>query len=96
MVCRMQVIIVGDEHYGDPFRKKVRATSALLVREPKNRHDRNAVGVWVKRMQVGYLSAYQAARFARAIDAAGGKATVAFTSQQGRGHVEIPDEWASR
>lgn len=90
----MQVIIVGDEHFGDPFRKKVRATSALLVREPKNRFDRNAVAVWVKRKQVGYLSAYQAARFAGAIDAMRGKVTVPFSSQQGRGYVEIPDHWA--
>jgi len=71
------VDIVGESHYADAIRdvfgSEFReqgcelATSAQLVPEPWNRHDRNAVGVWVAGRQVGYLSREDAARYAPAL-----------------------------
>ncbi|MEV6852013.1 HIRAN domain-containing protein [Actinoplanes sp. NPDC051411] len=69
--------IVGESHYVDAIRdvfgREFRedgcelTTSAQLVPEPWNRHDRNAVGVWVAGRQVGYLSRDDAARYAPAL-----------------------------
>jgi hypothetical protein len=71
------VDIVGESHYVDAIRdvfgREFRddgcelTTSAQLVPEPWNRHDRNAVGVWVSGRQVGYLSRDDAARYAPAL-----------------------------
>jgi tetratricopeptide (TPR) repeat protein len=36
---------------------------AVLVREPDNAHDPNAIGVWIDGFQVGYLSRSDAARY---------------------------------
>jgi HIRAN domain-containing protein len=68
------VDIVGESHYVDAIRDvfgpdfrddgSELVTSAQLVPEPWNRHDRNAVGVWVAGRQVGYLSRDEAARYA--------------------------------
>ncbi|HEY0530936.1 MAG TPA: HIRAN domain-containing protein [Actinoplanes sp.] len=71
------VDIVGESHYVDAIRdvfgREFRedgcelATRAQLVPEPWNRHDRNAIGVWVAGRQVGYLSRDDAARYAPAL-----------------------------
>jgi collagen type III alpha len=68
------VDVVGESHYsdairdvfGDEFRDEgcELSTGAELVPEPWNRHDCNAVGVWIGGRQVGYLSRDDAARYA--------------------------------
>ncbi|MFI6072582.1 HIRAN domain-containing protein [Actinoplanes sp. NPDC051343] len=68
------VDIVGESHYTDAIREvfgpefredgSELVTSAQLVPEPWNRHDPNAVGVWVAGRQVGYLGRDEAARYA--------------------------------
>jgi HIRAN domain-containing protein len=68
------VDIVGESHYADAIRDlfggEFRSegceltAAAQLVPEPWNRHDRNAVGVWVAGRQVGYLPREQAGRYA--------------------------------
>ncbi|WP_107259234.1 HIRAN domain-containing protein [Plantactinospora sp. BB1] len=40
-----------------------------LIPEPKNRHDRNAVGVWSGRNQIGYLPRVEAARYVSVLSA---------------------------
>jgi hypothetical protein len=68
------VDIVGESHYADAIRdvfgSEFRSegceltAAAQLVPEPWNRHDGNAVGVWVAGRQVGYLSREEAGRYA--------------------------------
>jgi hypothetical protein len=71
------VDIVGEAHYAEGIRDLFGdkflpdgcelTASAQLVPEQWNRHDRNAVGVWVSGRQVGYLSRDDAARYAPAL-----------------------------
>lgn len=57
--------VVGESHYQDALESIAggrsedganHPTVALLVPEPNNRYDHNAVGVWIDGKQVGYLS----------------------------------------
>ena len=69
--------VVGESRYETPIRnllgrdlkedgKEIQAR-AELVPEPHNRHDRNAIGVWVGGGQVGYLGREDAVRYARVL-----------------------------
>ena len=62
--------VVGESYYQEnlwlvagarPGGERVRVEiTAVLVPEPDNPHDRNAVGVWVNGLKVGHLSRYDA------------------------------------
>ncbi len=71
--------VVGESHYRVQLQRIVRVagvraergeldTSALLRREPVNRHDPNAVEVVIEGSRVGYLSRDNARRYARRLD----------------------------
>jgi HIRAN domain len=71
---RPGVDVVGESHYADAVREvfgigfrpggcELMAT-AQLVPEPWNRHDPDAVAVWVGERQVGYLPRHEAGRYA--------------------------------
>jgi hypothetical protein len=51
--------VVGESHYQNELRSVVaaqgREVTALLVPEPDNPHDANAVSIWVSGQRVGYL-----------------------------------------
>lgn len=69
------VDVVGITHYADDFRKvcehgKVLRTVAVLVPEPKNEYDPNAVAVYVSGLKVGYLSRADAVFYRGRIDQA--------------------------
>jgi hypothetical protein len=64
--------IVGESHFQPALQKIAKASrvsiegrlcDALLVPDPKNPVDPNAVGVWIDGMQVGYLSAMEAVQY---------------------------------
>ncbi|MFG3701801.1 HIRAN domain-containing protein [Micromonospora sp. NPDC047620] len=65
--------VAGEAHYvkqirelfGNDFKPAGAeiVVTAQLLPEPKNRHDRNAVGVWAGGRQVGYLPREEAARY---------------------------------
>jgi hypothetical protein len=68
------VEVAGESHYAHAIRElfgkdfkrdgtEIMVT-AQLVPEPENKHDRNAVGVWVGSAQVGYLPREDAVRYA--------------------------------
>lgn len=71
--------VAGESHYARSIRglfgKDFKAsgteitTTAQLVPEPHNQHDRNAVGVWVGGVQVGYLPREEAVRYAAVLSA---------------------------
>lgn len=75
--CGMQV--AGESHYTEALREvvgKVKQgqdvelkTSALLVPEPRNRHDRNAIAVHIGGHQVGFLAREDAARYTKVLQA---------------------------
>jgi hypothetical protein len=61
--------VAGESHYQDALASIVNGwtkeganleTEAVLVPEPDNRYDPNAVGVWIGGMQVGHLSRHSA------------------------------------
>ncbi|MBM2621049.1 HIRAN domain-containing protein [Actinoplanes sp. LDG1-06] len=66
--------IVGESHYYAAIRAVLGRNvnedgtevfeTAVLTPEPGNRYDRNAVGVWIRGNQVGYLPREEAARYA--------------------------------
>src|SRR5689334_20310849 len=67
------VEVAGESHYARAIRglfgKNLKAggteieMTAQLIPEPRNKHDLNAVGVWVGGVQVGYLPREEAARY---------------------------------
>lgn len=71
--------IVGESHHLKPIRAlfgpnlKAGGTemtaTAQLIPEPQNRHDRNAVAVWIGSHHVGYLSREDAVRYAPVLSA---------------------------
>jgi collagen type III alpha len=71
--------VAGESHYADAIRalfgKDFKATgseivvTAQLIPEPRNSHDRNAVGVWSGGRQLGYLPREEAARYAPVLSA---------------------------
>jgi hypothetical protein len=64
--------IVGSANYlTDDERRVHGGTSYLLVREPGNAHDGNAVAVYGRGRKVGYLSAAKAAGLAPMLDGLG-------------------------
>lgn len=61
--------IRGAMYYlSDADRERFSGTEYLLVREPKNRHDKNAVAVYCRGRKVGYVSATKAAAIAPLLD----------------------------
>jgi hypothetical protein len=70
---RPGVDVVGESHYADAIRAVFGSTfqpggcelrtTAQLVPEPWNRHDPDAVAVWVGENQVGYLPRHDAGRY---------------------------------
>ncbi|MBH0023976.1 HIRAN domain-containing protein [Salinibacterium sp. SWN248] len=88
--------VVGDEYFASPFKKAGldgKTVQARLVRDPNNRHDRNAVGVHVGKHQVGFLSSTRAQKVAKWIDAAGGVFETTLTHRGGGADVLVPAEW---
>lgn len=64
-----RVRIVGSSNWViDAERSKYGGSEYLLVREPKNEYDPNAVAVYGKGRKVGYVSAAKAASFAPILD----------------------------
>ncbi|MDY7091060.1 MAG: HIRAN domain-containing protein [Actinomycetota bacterium] len=65
--------VVGESNYGPAIRSvfgndfkphgSETSAPATLTPEPGNRHDRNAVGVWIRGKLVGYLPREEAARY---------------------------------
>ena len=68
-----EVIVVDTEHYQGSVATAAKSgsTSALLVREPNNPHDKNAVMVSAQGQCIGYISAGRAEKYALIMDAAG-------------------------
>jgi hypothetical protein len=93
-----EVIVVSNEYYGSTFtaRKTRRTAAARLVREPRNKSDRNTVAVHIGKTQHGYLSAARAARIAPWVDAAGGSYNVELPVRGGEGYVAVPSEWLTK
>jgi HIRAN domain len=71
---REDLLVVGEANYQDNLWRIVGATSspndrvrmevyAVLVAEPDNPYDANAISVWVKGLKVGYLSREDARRY---------------------------------
>ena len=58
--------IVGQRHIGlDPYLEGILpGTPVLLVREPTNEYDQNAIQVWIDGKRVGYLPKGDAAKLA--------------------------------
>jgi len=73
--------VVGESHHADELDRVTgggvgtHERTANLVREPSNPHDANAIAVVVDDLPVGYLSRENAERFAKGLDAVGGRAT---------------------
>jgi collagen type III alpha len=73
------VDVAGESHYARAIRglfgKDFKTTgteivvTAQLIPEPQNKHDRNAVGVWVGAVQVGHLPREEAVRYAPVLSA---------------------------
>ena len=72
------VLLAGPQHYDKALRKIVKRTrevdgrvpfTATLVREPRNKHDRNAVAVQHRGRTVGYFPKDEAAKYRDALDA---------------------------
>lgn len=71
--------VAGESHYANAIRglfgEKVKpggeeiVVTAQLVPEPQNKHDRNAVGVWIGGRQVGHLTQQDAARYVTVLSA---------------------------
>lgn len=54
----------------------------LLIREPDNEHDSNAVQVWANDIHIGFVKGTQAAGLARRLDAPTWRQTSAKTGQR--------------
>ncbi len=66
--------IVGTQFTGIPesfIAQLAPGTPALLVREPTNQYDPNAVAVWVEGKRIGYIPKKQNAGIAKRIDEIG-------------------------
>jgi hypothetical protein len=71
--------VAGESYYANAIRglfgERVKpggeeiVVTAQLVPEPQNKHDRNAVGVWVGGRQVGHLTRQDAARYVTVLSA---------------------------
>jgi hypothetical protein len=69
-IASVRARIVGTANYvSDAQRSKFGGTEYLLVREPRNKHDSNAVAIYGKGRKVGYVSANKAASIADMLDA---------------------------
>lgn len=70
--------IVGQRHIGlDPYLEGILpGTPVLLVREPTNAYDANAIQVWIDGKRVGFLTAKDAANLAPIIDERGALAPI--------------------
>jgi len=79
--------VVGSSFAGKDASSKIYrmtpGTPLRLEREPGNKHDRNAVAVYVNRSRVGYLPATVAASVASIID--GGQHSVEAVRSRGAG-----------
>ena len=69
----MKYSIVGQKHCGaKPYNEGVLpGTPVVLVREPDNAVDKNAVQVWIGDKRIGYIAAKQNAELAALIDRIG-------------------------
>lgn len=82
--------VVGESNYFESIRKISRSvegelfTSAVLIHEMNNRHDKNAVRVDVDGQTVGYIGREDAPDFAKAVD---------FTTAMGRTFVVDAKVW---
>jgi hypothetical protein len=75
--------VVAESHYAKQIRSlfgkdfkaqgsEIEAT-VQLIPEPGNKHDRNAIGVWAGKQQLGYLPREEAARYAPVLTALSGQ-----------------------
>lgn len=74
--CGRETFVVGTEYHKGLKSVTTKTTTATLIREPRNPHDANAIAVWANGKQVGYIAAVNAARYASAMDRAGGQVLV--------------------
>ena len=85
--------VVGESHYQDAIKAALDANGrtqlAQVVREPKNKHDRNAVAVRLGGQTVGYLPRDEAVDFHGVLAQLGGTATARATVTGGW------DQWSS-
>lgn len=86
--------IVGQKFRGlDPYLPGIVAgVDALLVREPNNQFDPNAVAVWIDGKHIGYLRKEDNGPIAKRIDAEG--STIALDSAQFSGAKSIRAKFA--
>lgn len=74
MVSKMLVALVGTRYRGDDMVALLaslpQGEPLVLVREPNNRFDRNAVQVWARGHHIGYVKGTQNRGLAMAMDAA--------------------------
>ncbi|MBH0082448.1 HIRAN domain-containing protein [Salinibacterium sp. SWN167] len=100
-----EVIIVGGEHSGDPAMRPLKSSRARLVRERGNKHDKNAVAVYVESkksfgrsqlVKAGYVSSARAELIAPHLETVGGEHEVTLSLRDRRAFVEVPDEWLVR
>ncbi|MEW6880766.1 HIRAN domain-containing protein [Trueperella pyogenes] len=87
------VIVVGTEYYEGASRLTQGRTYTLtLKREPHNKHDANAIAVLHQRVQIGYLSRFQAKRYRDLVDYAGGTMDVQGSKMGDKVYVILPAE----
>ena len=67
----VSLVVKGESHYVDQIQQVVRLHGreivAILVPEPDNQYDPNAVSVWISGLKVGHLSSDDAAKYQRSI-----------------------------
>jgi hypothetical protein len=88
--------VVGDEYFGSPLKEAGldgTTVQARLVRDPKNRHDKNAVGVHIGKHQIGFLSSARAEKVAKWVDSVGGVFETTLTYRDRGADVFVPAEW---
>lgn len=91
----MELHVVGVEHYSDGLRSRPSSDSAVLVREPQNRHDANAVAVYVDGVLRGYLSQQRAAQVRGYLDELGPVEVPFVWESPGNAYVTVPRRWLS-
>lgn len=90
--------IVGQKHRGlDPYLTgTLPGTPVVLVREPANKFDPNAVMVWIDGKHVGYIPSKDAAALAPFIDQTGSELTLENTIAMDSALVDLASAGASK
>lgn len=87
----VEIIVVGTEYYkGAASMTEGKLCSLTLRREPRNRHDPNAIAVFNGVRKVGYLSQFQAKRYKDLVDSSGGFYSVVGKKSKTNVYVLLP------